>query len=89
MSPEGFLDFRFLFGDSILGRQDHLCPQKLILSLKLSDARERTADYAHKKLKLSLSTESFLIFLLFSIVIRIIAYCSSVVIGRKLSTSFL
>ena len=35
----------------------------------------------HKKIRSRLSTESFLIFLLLSIVIRTIAHCISIVIG--------
>ena len=42
---------------------------------------ESLPDALYLVIHYSLSTESFLVFLLFSIVIRTIAYCSSIVIG--------
>ena len=43
----------------------------------------------YEKLMSSLSTESFIIFPLFSIVMRTIVYCISIVIGKKSEYKFL
>ena len=44
---------------------------------------------SYKKLRSGLSAKSFLSFLLFSIVMRKIVYCISIVIGYKVENKFL
>ena len=48
-----------------------------------------TLNFFNKKLRSGLSTESFSILLLFSIVMRTMTYCISIVIGKKVEYKFL
>ena len=64
----------------------------LNLQSKLEPPPTLTKDYTHffyKKLRSSLSTESFLIFLLFYIVMRTMACCIFTLIGQKVEDKFL